>query len=511
MFEELEHSVFPRLLKSKTEDEPLRIWVAGCATGEEVYSIAITLFEALNVNSTNRNNTNRIQIFASDISENAIQKARTGKYSSGELQNLSEEQLRYYFTRTDGYYKIVKSIRDTLVFTVHNFLKDPPFRSIDLISCRNVFIYLDPFLQKKVLSTFHYALNENGMFLMGKSETTGKTTDLFTPIFKKAKIFSRKAGLGRFEPATIGAKKQPKKLLDQAPTTPSIGKTDFKKNAVSILISDYTPASIIVDEHYEIVYINGSIEPFVAPSKGRPTHELMKTARKELAFELRNALHKAKDSQEKIIKKGISVNTEFEQFSVDLEVVLLTDVVDPHYLILFWKSAANKSILKKVWNKIEPALTSSKDNQVQKRNTALEKELEQVREDMRSISVDQEACNEELQSSNEELLSSNEEMQSLNEELETSKEELQSTNEELIVVNRELIEKQDELNQALNYLDDVIATMREPFLVLDKNLRIQKVNRSYCTEFQCDKTEIKGKHFFEIKNKQWNSDHLRLY
>ncbi|MGB7394856.1 MAG: protein-glutamate O-methyltransferase CheR, partial [Pricia sp.] len=352
VFAELEKTVFPQLMEGRSEENSLRIWVVGCATGEEVYSLAITLFDTLNEIPQNRNQSARIQIFASDLSEEAIKKARYGVYTKTELQPVTEDRLQRYFTRTDGSYKVVKSIRDSIVFTVHNFLKDPPFGNVDLISCRNVFIYLDPFLQKKALSTFHYSLRENGFLVMGKSETTGKPTDLFAAFSKNARIYSRKSGSGRSIPTTTARKAYTMIAADTEKISPKVSQTDFRKSAENVLVSDYTPASVIVDEHFEIVHINGNIEPFVGPSSGRPTHELMKRARKELAFELRNALHKVKESHKKTVKNGIPVKIGEDQFSVDLEIVPLTDTVEPHYLILFWQRTPDRSFFNKFWKKL---------------------------------------------------------------------------------------------------------------------------------------------------------------
>lgn len=372
-----------------------------------------------------------------------------------------------------------------------------------------MFIYLEPFLQKKALSTFHYALRENGNLLMGKSESIGRATDRFAPVSKSSKLYSRKAGTGRFIPDTTIRKQEPINLVEKKRPNIAEPDTDFKKCAEAILVSDYTPVSVIIDRHSEIVHINGNIEPFTAPSRGRPSHELIRTARKELAFELRNALHKAKEGPGKVRKEGIAIKTELETYSVDFEIVPMPNLLEPHFLVLFWKNTADSGFFEKIWKKVGPVLATSQESQVQRRNTALENELEQLREDMRGISEDQEAYNEELQSANEELLSGNEEMQSLNEELETSKEELESTNEELVVVNRELIEKQDELNDSLTYSDEVIATVREPFLVLTDNLHIQKANASYYRKFDVETEEVEGLHFFEVQNGLWHHEGLR--
>ena len=509
IFDELVKTVIPQILKNQDPQDPVRIWIPACCTGEEAYSLAIVLFDALGGLTSGHNFLKtKIQIFASDISDVAIKKARTGVYSAAEVEPLSKSQLADYFTKVDANYQVVKPIRDSIVFATHNFLKDPPFSKVNLVSCRNVFIYLDPFLQRKALSTFHYALKEKGFLLLGKSETIGTPSDQFIPFSQEGKIYIRKSGSSRFQilatPSTMN--ETPNKL-----PIPSIraSRTDFKKSAESVLVSRYTPASVIVDGHMEVVHINGSVAPFLEPSSGKPTHELMKMARKELAFELRNALHKAKETQESVIKEGIPIVDNGHRSLATIEIVPLTNVVDPYFLILFQKKSQNASLLERAWKKLKPTFSSKERNFTEQRVMALERELEQMREDMRSISEEQEAYSEELQSANEELLSSNEEMQSLNEELETSKEELQSTNEELIVVNRELLEKQNEQNRTLNYLDAVIANLREPFVVLENDYKIRTANAAYYKRFDVDETEIRGRSFFDIQDKIWNNVKLQ--
>ncbi|KKM23143.1 hypothetical protein LCGC14_1618190, partial [marine sediment metagenome] len=467
-------------------------------------------FEALGRIGANTDiSRSKIQIFATDVSETAIQKARTGVYRTSEMESVSEQRLNTFFTKADGNYRVIKPVRDTIVFAVHNFLKDPPFSKVDLISCRNVFIYFDAFLQKKALTTFHYALKKNGFLLMGNSETPGKSTDLFASYSKKGKIFSRKSGTGHFSQSISQQKKPKKSATKEKNTVPSAHRTDFRKSAESVLIRKYCPTSVIVDEHMAVVDFNGNLAPFLELPHGKPSHELLKMARKELAFELRNAVHKVKASQETLVKEGIPVKYNDEEFSVRIEIIPLTEIVAPHYLILFQKTSPKSSLLEKFGRRLKSTFSSTKKGHLQQRNSALEKELEQVREDVRAITEEQEAYNEELQSANEELLSSNEEMQSLNEELETSKEEVQSTNEELIIVNRELIEKQDELSDSLDFLDAIIATMHEPFLVLEKDFRIQKVNASFTKMFGIDKAKVEGELLFKIQEQKWNNERLR--
>ncbi len=455
----------------------------------------------------------KIQIFASDISENAIRTARTAVYSKASVQMLTEAQLKNYFIKNNGGYEVSKLIRDMCVFAPHNFLKDPPFAKMDLISCRNVLIYMDTFLQKKALTVFHYALKENGFLLLGKSESTSPVSELFGIYDKHEKIYSRKAVPGRFIHVTSDSKEEALAIKEKRATKQEPVFTDFRKSAEAILLSKFTPASVVVNEQMDIVHIHGIITPFLETPQGKPTFNLMKMAREGLAFELRNALHKAKTSKEPVIKENIPVKTNTQlndedgqgkQLLVTIEVIPLTNTVEPHYLISF-----NKMAMALIPYASEISGVKRKNNEAQQLNKQLENELAHTREDMRSITEDMEAANEELQSANEELQSSNEEMQSLNEELETSKEELQSTNEELTIVNQELIDKQEQLNAARLYSESIVTTIREPLIILDKVLRIKTANNSFYKRFNTTEEETEGKLFYEIQNQQWNDIVIR--
>ena len=496
-FEALTETVFPALFKNKTTDESIRVWIAGCSTGEEVYSIAICLHEFLGEKLSNT----KIQIFATDISEKAIKKARSAIYSKAEVENLSETQLKNYFRKNNGDYEVNKFIRDMCVFAPHNFLKDPPFAKMDLITCRNVLIYMDTLLQKKAFATFHYALKENGFLLLGKSETTGASSDLFSQVSKHEKIYSRKPAPSRFMHVATERREEALVTKDKTVTKHEIVHTDFRKSAEAIMISK-SPASVVVNEQMDIVHIHGDITPFLQAPQGKPTHNLIKMAREGLAFELRNAIYKAAKEQTTLTKENVPVKVNDKQSLVTIEIIPLTDTLEPHYLVRF----ENKII--PVVQK-EKKYSSEKINETQKQNEQLEKELSQSREDMRYITEDMEAANEELQSANEELQSSNEEMQSLNEELETSKEELQSTNEELIIVNQELLDKQGQLNAARDYSDSIITTIREPLIVLDKTLRIKTANAAFYKKFNTVEHDTEGKLFYEIQNYRWDDSVMR--
>ena len=505
IFKYLHDNVLPKVIKNKIPDESLRIWTAGCSTGQEAYSIAITIHEFLAESHTNLKG-NYVQLFASDISPAAIAKARAGTYTKSELKGVSTTILKKYFTKNEGGYQVIRPIRDMCVFAVHNFLKDPPFSKMDLISCRNVLIYMDTFLQKKALSTFHYALNKNGILFLGKSETTGPASELFNTFSKNEKIFQRKNIPGRFisVPTIKNEIKKTRLPINERTNLhlslrPEVQKTDFRKNAESLLLSLYTPACVIVNEQTDIVHIHGNISPFLEASQGKPTFNLIKMARQGLAFELRNILHKARTTNTKISKSGIPIVSNDKQMSVTLEVVPLTNTAEPHYMILF-----KAEEIEHVKLTVVPT-----DDAAQMRIDQLIKELADMHEDMRSITEDQEAINEELQSANEELLSSNEEMQSLNEEMETSKEELQSTNEELIIVNQELIDKQEQINASRQYAEAIIATLREPLLILDRTLHIKTANAAFYKKFNCTAEETEGNFIYEFRNGIFNSQALQ--
>lgn len=507
-FQALTETVFPSFLKNKNDDAPIRIWIAGCSTGEEAYSIAICLDEFLGEKVHNK----KIQIFASDISEKAIKKARAGIYTKADVEILSASRLQNYFTKNGDGYEVSKHIRDMCVIAPHNFLKDPPFAKMDLISCRNVLIYMDTFLQKKAFATFHYALKENGFLLLGKSETVGASSDLFTQVEKNEKIYSRKPTPGRFTHVPTERKEEGMATKGKAVTKIEVKQTDFRKSAEAIMIFR-SPASVIVNEQFDIVHIHGDITPFLQVPQGKPTHNLVKMAREGLGFELRNAIHKASKEQIAITKLDIPVKTnttmngevgQEQQSLVAIEIIPLTDTVERHYLIRFEKNVIPAHQEEKL-----SLSGKTKKDLAEKRNEQLEKELAHIREDMRSITEDMEASNEELQSANEELQSSNEEMQSLNEELETSKEELQSTNEELIIVNQELLDKQEQFNTARYYAESIVTTIREPLIVLDKRLCIKTANASFYKKFNTEEQDTEGKLFYEIQNHQWDDNLMR--
>ncbi|HEY5408278.1 MAG TPA: chemotaxis protein CheB [Ginsengibacter sp.] len=498
IFDHLCETVLPELIKDKSSVNPLRIWVAGCSVGKEAYSIGMCIHEYLSDKISNT----RIQIFATDVSEKSIAKARTGIYSKSEMEGVSEERIKQFFTKTNGSYQVKKTIRDLCVFATHNFLKDPPFAKIDLISCRNVLIYLEPFLQKKAFTIFHYALNAKGYLWLGKSESTGSSSEYFLPFGVKDKLYTRKSFAGRFMNVASESREEIFKDKDYGPGITERKKDDFQKDAEDILLSKYTPPGVIVNDQFDIVQFRGSTGDFLEPSPGKASLNVLKMAREGLSFELRNALQKSKSTKAPFIKQGIPINN--GKRIVRIEVVPLLNSIELYFLILFKDTTSDK-----LHDGDKVKTTTSLKNETDTRIKHLEKDLSQVREDMRSITEEQEAVNEELQSANEELLSGSEELQSLNEELETSKEELQSTNEELITVNQELYDRNEQFNEARLYAEAIVSTIHEPLIVIGNDFKIKSANKSFYKNFGLTEEEALGNVIFDLQNNGWNIPGLR--
>ncbi len=505
IFESLCKTVLPELVENipvttGTSANPLRIWIVGCSTGQEVYSIAICLHEYL----SDKVSQIKIQIFATDISEKSIGKARSGLYDKGEMDGLTDGQVQQFFTKINGTYQVKKAIRDMCVFACHNFLKDPPFAKIDLISCRNVLIYMEPFLQKKAFTTFHYSLKPKGYLWLGKSKSVGSASDYFVPLGPKEKIYSRKAFPGKFINTASTHSEGILRDTDYGLRSNKKRKDDFQKDADDILLLKYTPPGVIVNDQYDIVQFRGSTGDFLEPAPGKASLNVLKMAREGLSFEIRNALQKAKKTKASVSKENIPLNN--GKKIVSLEVIPLLNSADLHFLILFKDAAFAPGITgagKDLKNLA--GLTQHENIRIKK----LEKDLVNLREDMRSITEDQEAANEELQSANEELLSGSEELQSLNEELETGKEESQSTNEELVTVNQELFDRNEQYNEARIYAEAIVSTIHEPLIVIDRGFRIKSANQSFYKNFSISEQDTIGKTLFELQNNGWDIPGLR--
>ena len=465
-FRVLMTAVFPRLLEHRGDGQPLRIWLPGCSTGEEAYSLAIALLEFLGEGAS----ATPLQIFATDVSETAVEQARAGLYPITIAGDLSPERLRRFFTRIDDKYRIAKVVRDLCVFARQDVTRDPPFSKLDLILCRNVLIYMGSVLQRKLMSVFHYALRPSGFLMLGNAESVGGQTELFTVVDKKHRIFS-------------------KKLIDTStsahiPVEYSLGRTklrsarmaaemhphrSFQTEADRLILDTYGPPGVIVDADFQIVHFRGKTGAYLEPAPGDAAQSLnvLKMAREGLQHALQTALYTARKGESAIRKSGVLVQHEGHSRTINLHVIpLRVNGEDRHYIVLFEEVPHDPTA--------EPAppagaaATADSD-----RCKHLQEELAASREYLQSIIQDLEAANEELQSANEEILSSNEELQSTNEELDTAKEELQSTNEELNTVNEELHGRNDELSRVNSDLVNLLGCVEIAIVIVGADLGIR--------------------------------------
>lgn len=505
----LKENLLPKLLKRKQTGESLRIWIPACATGEEAYSIAMMLLEI----QEGKTSTVPVQIFATDLSVQAINKARAGIYKLQELETVSPKRIQRFFCKTDSGFRVSKAVRDMCVFAPHNILRDPPFSRLDFISCCNLFIYLDNPAQKKAVTTFHYALHDDGFLMLGKSENISHSANLFTAVSKKYKIFSRKKNIGaRTLPALMTRYAQ--QTISQtniltANTTKTKQSTSVNHNGLdsvidAVLISEFMPAGVVINHQMEIVQFRGTTDLFLTHPKGKATFNVLKMARPEIAFELRNAISKVIRTKHRVRKSGIELKIQSSTKIISLEIVpLAIESYEPLILILF----SEQEQAEHFWQHTEGEKNSSiaKDHRIKK----LEEELASARADALAIAQEHEAFAEELQSANEEIVSSNEELQTVNEELETSKEEIESANEELTTTNQELQTRNDLLNEAYDYSEAVFATIHEPMIVLDKNLRIKSANKTFYETFNVKEEDTEGVLLYDLGNKQWNIPRVR--
>ena len=474
-FNELEKYVIPKLFEGKPPEAMIRVWSAGCSTGEEAYSLAILLQEHLDTLKKNY----RIQVFATDIDRQAIGTARLGLYPDSIAADITPERLAQFFTaEPDGSaYRIKKSIRDMLIFSEQNVIKDPPFSKLDLISCRNLMIYLGNELQKKIIPLFHYALNRDGFLFLGTSETVGDFGDLFTVLNRKEKIYQRKADSDEARPATFG------RFLSQTMTHNEVDalvggkmmafrKLPLRQLTEQVLLQQFAPAAVLVNGQGDIFYLHGRTGMYLEPTPGEAgINNILRMAREGLRRELTAALHKVAKDKEFVRRPGLRVKTNGHYTTITLTVrpvaVAPTDMPGPPlYLVVMEETPLAYPAEEQ---RLAPL---SAAEGAESPATDTDSRIAELKEELLAKEEFLQTSNEELQSSNEEMQSINEEMQSTNEELETSKEELQSVNEELATVNTELHTKVTDLTRLNNDMNNLLAGTGIGTVFVDHGLRI---------------------------------------
>ena len=460
-FDTLEKSVIPTLFEGKGASDTVRIWVPGCATGEEVYSLAILVREYMDTLRISP----KVQLFATDIDENALVVARTGRYPEPLLENVSKQRLKRFFAGDDVSYSVNKDIRDLCIFSAHSVIKDPPFSRIDLISCRNLLIYFGTDFQARVIPVFHFALKPSGYLFLGTAENVSQFSDLFAPFDKKQRIFQRRDHVVsplQFPAFTPAGR--------QIPTSTDMrrehaGMASNLRHAVEARVLErFSPAHVVVNREGDVLHYSPHTGKYLEPAPGLPNRQLVAMARRGLRLDLRNALREATQTRRPVTREKITVEIDDRIQLVNLTVEPLGDHVrDPLFIVLFQDVGAP----------IVPTDLIPLPDHVEGSNQQLEHELRDTRERLQATIEEYESAVEELKSSNEELQSMNEELQSTNEELETSKEELQSVNEELQTVNSELNAKVDEVDRANSDLRNVFDSTQIATIFLDHNLVIR--------------------------------------
>jgi len=477
-FEALRKHIFPALFQDNRRHGPLRVWVPGCSTGEEVYSLAMAMLEYLWPQTTktakNMLDSAPFQVFATDISDTSLDRARAGLYSDTLLADVSPERLRRFFIRLDGGYQIAKAVREMCIFSRQNVAKDPPFSNLDLISCRNLLIYLGPVLQRRVIPALHYALKPSGYLLLGEAESLGAFSEYFMAVDKKNKIYQKKKSASHLVTYFSGVdytvrRPEETKLVRQPQPI-----TTVEKEVDRILTDRFVPASVVVNDHLEIVQFRGKTGAYLEPAAGQPTFSLSKMAREGLLVDLRAALARAKKENTTVRREGVPVHSDGQIRDVNLEVSPVKGLGpgERFYVIVFQDAGDAKGAVDgKARRDGKVPRTKSISSGESKR---LKRELAQIREQFQLLVEEHESTSEEFRSANEEVLSANEELQSTNEELETAKEELQSSNEELTTLNEELQNRNLELTAVNNDLLNLLGNVTMPVVIVGHDLHIRR-------------------------------------
>ena len=475
-FEVLAKSVLPEFLKSRPDDCKMRLWVPGCASGEDAYSLAMLMREVLEAEKKHC----EVRVFGTDLDSDAINLARNGQYPTGITSAVTPPRLERFFVRDHGGWRIRKDIREMVIFAVQNVIKDPPFTRLDLISCRNVLIYLNADLQRRLLPMFHYALKPGGLLFLGPSETIGGASDLFEVVDKKWKIYRRKESPLAVHPAMAFVAPSGRADSETRPLvlTRSPREVNMAGIVERLLLTRFTPASVVVNDRGDVAYIHGRTGAYLEPAAGQPRLNVLAMAREGLQPELSSALRQAVLGGAAVTREGVRVRTNGGFSLVDLNIFRLDEpeAVRGLWMILFRPRMVSE-------DEIKPGGSARKsDDKGVARTKELERELLCTRETLQTTIEELEtsneelkSTNEELKSTNEELQSTNEELQSTNEELETSKEEMQSLNEELTTVNAELQSKVEDLSSRANDdMQNLLNSTEIATIFLDSSMNIKR-------------------------------------
>ena len=468
VFDTLKKRILPVIIKDKTKGQEIRIWVPGCSSGEEAYSIAMCLIEVMG----NKKNVVPVRIFATDASESNIDKARRGVYGKNIQNDVAPERLKRFFTKTGSSYKVSKQLRDMCIFSKQDVISDPPFSNLDLISCRNLLIYFQTVLQKKVFHNFHYGLRPGGFLLLGNSESVGGYSSLFKILDRKQKIFIKKylSGDQKLKPSQ---KYYPLKKAEikGKPDVPKSKEPDTGHLVERIVLDEYAPCGVLVDSDMEVVQFRGHTGRYLESAAGKPSHNLFKLAPKGLFQPLHTAIYKARGTKHTIKVEAKDLKHNGRKMKVNITVIPVKSgpLKEEFFLILFDETGREAGL------KNLPKARGKSAVKDEKYVDSLQRELAETKEYLQAIIEEQENVNEEVKTANEEILSSNEELLSTNEELETAKEELQSSNEELITTNEELQNRNKEVFLLNNDLTNFLTSINMPVIMMGNDLVIRRI------------------------------------
>ncbi len=465
-FQALRKRVLAKLCRRTSEPDPLRIWVPGCSTGEEVYSIAILLLEELG----ERASRTKIQVFGTDIQERAVEHARSGIYTEAAVAGVSPARLKRFFVKTDHEYQIQKFVRDLCVFARHDVTKDPPFSKVDLISCRNMLIYMGPALQRRTLSIFQRALNAGGSLFLGNSETINSYSEAFSADDRKHRIFSPRPLKAEFHEFDTLPDRVQKPGVPPPMVTPGSEDADFQKQAEALLLEHYAPPALIVDPDLQIVHFQGDTSPYLAPGTGQPSFHLLRIVRPELVVDLQMAIYQARRTGVAVHKDAAGFEHQGKPATVGLEVRPIDQRKGQKqkFLVVFQNLTLAKL------DEGGPSGAGGHKKRTVETTERLKRELVSTRKHLRVLIAEHQSALAKMSVANEEVVSSNEELQTTNEELETAKEELQSSNEELDTLNNELQRHKTELDILVQELSNLLVGVDIPVLILDAGLRVRR-------------------------------------
>jgi two-component system CheB/CheR fusion protein len=492
-FAVLKKDILPRLFENKPENYTFRVWTPGCSTGEEAYSIAMIFREYMDDIKQNF----KVQIYGTDMDEEAIATARSGVYPPNISIDVSKERLKRFYIKEETGFRIKKEIREMVIFAAQNVIKDPPFTKLDLLSCRNLLIYLEPELQNRIIPVFHYALKPGGALFLSPSESIGSFQDLFAAVSKKWRFYEvKKASLAANRAVMADSLAMP---VDKAGSGPAEAMKIMKEPDVAeltkrALLQFYAPASVVTDEKGNIFYVHGDTGKYLRPAPGQASLNVIDMAREGAQMKLRTAIHRAASQKKEVVLKDVQVGTNGGSIRITLTVRPFSEPTTAQVLLIVCFQETAPQAKGKTTQPVQPAIRGQS-----KRLIELEQELMCTKENLQATVEEMQASNEELKSTNEELQSTNEELQSTNEELDTSKEELQSVNEELMTVNAELQAKIGQLMKVQNDMKNILENTNVATIFLDANLAIKKFTREAVAVFRLVASDV-GRSLSDIKS-----------